>query len=92
MKNAFKYIVCLMFILLFTGSLWAKDKYTITVLPFALHSAESIEYVRQGIGDMLSTRIAIPNKIEVTGKDIVQEELKKSNIKEISLSDVYKIG
>ena len=92
MRNSFKYTFCVLFILLFTGSLWAKDKYTITVLPFALHSAESIEYVRQGIGDMLSTRIAIPNKIEVTGKDIVQEELKKSNIKEISLSDVYKIG
>jgi TolB-like protein len=92
MKNVFKYIVCLMILLSVTGSLWAKDKYTITVLPFAIHSAENIEYVRQGIGDMLSTRIAVSNKIEVTGKDIVQEELKKSNIKEISLSDVYKIG
>ena len=92
MKNVFKYIVCLIILLLSTGSLWAKDKYTITVLPFSLHSADNIEYVRQGIGDMLSTRISVPNKIEVTGKDIVQEELKKSNIKEISLSDVYKIG
>ena len=65
MKNAFKYIVCLMILLLATGSLWAKDKYTITVLPFSLHSAENIEYVRQGIGDMLSTRISVPNKIAV---------------------------
>jgi TolB-like protein len=92
MKNAFKYIVCLMILLLATGSLWAKDKYTITVLPFSLHSAENIEYVRQGIGDMLSTRISVPNKIAVVSKETVQQELKKSNIKEISLSDVYKIG
>ena len=92
MKNAFKYIVCLMILLLATGSLWAKDKYTITVLPFSLHSSENIEYVRQGIGDMLSTRISVPNKIAVVSKETVQQELKKSNIKEISLSDVYKIG
>ena len=92
MKKAFKYIVCLVIILMATGSLWAKDKYTITVLPFSLHSSENIEYVRQGIGDMLSTRISVPNKIEVVSKENVQQELKKSNIKEISLSDVYKIG
>jgi TolB-like protein len=92
MKKTFKYIACLIIILFFTGSLWAKDKYSVTVLPFTLHSSENIEYVKQGIGDMLITRIAVPNKIEVTGKDVVSEELKKTSVKEISLADVYNIG
>lgn len=92
MRKNFKYIFCLIFLLIATGSLWAKDKYTVTVLPFTLHSAENIEYVKQGIGDMLSTRISVPNKIVVTGKDAVLEELKKANIKEMSLNDAYKIG
>ncbi|MGV8056551.1 MAG: FG-GAP-like repeat-containing protein [Smithellaceae bacterium] len=92
MKKIFKYMVCLVIILLSTGSLWAKDKNVITVLPFTLNSSENIEYVRQGIQDMLITRISVSNKIEVTGKDIVTEELKKSNIKEISLTEVYSIG
>lgn len=92
MKKVFKYIFCLMIVILATESLWAKDKNTVTVLPFTLNSTENIEYVRQGIGDMLVTRISVADKIVVTGKDIVQEELKKSKIKEISLNDVYSIG
>jgi TolB-like protein len=92
MKHLFKYMICLIIVMIFTGSLWAKDKYVITVLPFALNSSENIEYVRQGIQDMLITRIAVSNKIDVTAKDVVAEELKKTNIKNISLSDVYSIG
>jgi TolB-like protein len=78
--------------MLSAGTLWAKDKYSVTVLPFTLNSSENIEYVRQGIQDMLITRIAVSNKIEVSGKDSVAEELKKSNIKDISLAEVYNIG
>jgi TolB-like protein len=92
MRKTIQYIFCLVVLLLATGSLWAKDKYTVTVLPFTLNSAENIDYVRKGIAEMLSTRISIPNKIEVTNKDVVLEELKKSNIKEITLIDVYKLG
>ena len=92
MRKIFQYIFCLLILLLATGSLWAKDKYTVTVLPFTLNSAENIDYVKKGIEEMLSTRISVPNKIEVTNKDVVLEELKKSNIKEITLIDVYKLG
>jgi TolB-like protein len=92
MRKSFKYTFCILIILLTTGSLWAKDKYIVTVLPFTLHSSENIEYVKQGIEDMLITRISVPNKIDVTGKDVVQEELKKSSVKEISPADVYNIG
>jgi TolB-like protein len=92
MRKIFQYIFCLLILLLATGSLWAKDKYTVTVLPFTLNSAENIDYVKKGITEMLSTRISVPNKIEVTDKDVVLEELKKSNIKEITLIDAYKLG
>ena len=92
MRKIFQYIFCLLILLSATGSLWAKDKYTVTVLPFTLNSADNIDYVKKGISEMLSTRISVPNKIEVTDKDVVLEELKKSNIKEVKLSDVYKLG
>ncbi|HEX7416227.1 MAG TPA: VCBS repeat-containing protein, partial [Smithellaceae bacterium] len=92
MKKYLQLIFCLTIILLATGSLWAKDKYTVTVLPFSLHSAENIDYVKQGIGDMLSTRISVPNKIEVTGKDVVLTELKKYKTKEMTLVEVYDLG
>jgi TolB-like protein len=92
MRKTFQYILCLLILLLATGSLWAKDKYTVTVLPFTLNSADNIDYVKKGISEMLSTRISVQNKIEVTDKDVVLAELKKSNIKEITLIDVYKLG
>ena len=92
MKKTFKFIICMIFILMLTGSLWAKDRYAVTVLPFTINSSENIEYVRQGIQDMLTTRIAASDKINVTAKDVVAEELKKTGIKNISLTDVYSIG
>lgn len=92
MRKILKYITCLIIILSFTGSLWAKDKYVITVLPFGLNSSENIEYVRQGIQDMLITRISASNKIEAVNKDVIAEELKKSGTKNISLAEVYSIG
>jgi TolB-like protein len=93
MRKIFKYIFCLLIVLLATGSLWAKDKYTVTILPFTLNSADKTDdYLKKGIPEMLSTRISVQNKIEVTDKDVVLAELKKSNIKEITLSDAYKLG
>ena len=92
MRKYLQLIFCLTIILLATGSPWAKDKYMVTVLPFSLHSAENIDYLKQGIGDMLSTRIFVPNKIEVTGNNIVSEELKKIKSRELTLADVYNLG
>ena len=92
MKKTISVILFLITILLVAGTLWAKEKYTVTVLPFSLHSAENIEYVRQGIGDMLISRISVSDKIEVTRKDVVQDVLKKTGAKELNLTDVQSIG
>jgi len=92
MRNTFQYIFCLVILLLATGSIWAKDNYTVTVLPFTLNSAENIDYVKQGIEEMLSSRISVPDKINVTDKNVVLEEIKKSKIKEITKADVYDLG
>jgi TolB-like protein len=92
MRKIFQYLFCLLIVLLATGSLWAKDKYTVTILPFTLNSADNIDYVKKGISEMLTTRISVPNKIEVTDKDAVATEIKKSKIKEITLVDAYNLG
>ena len=92
MRKTFQYIFCLVILLLATGSLWAKDKYTVTVLPFTLNSSENIDYIKQGIEEMLSSRISVPDKINVTNKNVVMEEIKKSKIKSITANDVYNLG
>ncbi len=93
MRKTFQYMFCLVILLSATGSLWAKDKYSVTVLPFTFNSADKTDdYLKKGIPEMISTRISVNSKIEVTDKDVVLAELKKSNLKEITLSDVYKLG
>jgi TolB-like protein len=92
MKKTIPTILCLTIVVLFAVFVWAKEKYTVAVLPFSLHSADNIEYVRQGIGDMLSSRIAVADKIVVTRKEAAQEALKKSGSKDLSMKDAQDIG
>ncbi len=88
------WICILPFVLIFlaAGASLAKDKYTVTILPFSLHSAGNIDYIKEGIETMLSSRIASSDKITVISRDVVAEELKKSKIKEISVSDIHNLG
>jgi TolB-like protein len=92
MRKILQYIFCLTIILLASGSLWAKDKYIVTILPFSVNSADNIDYVKQGIEEMLSSRISSSDKITITDKDVVLQELKKSKIKNMSSDDALKLG
>jgi TolB-like protein len=71
---------------------WAKEKSTVAILPFSVSSAENIDYVQQGIWDMLTSRISVDNKIEAINKDIVLTNLKESAKKELTLADIYGLG
>jgi len=72
--------------------LGAKEKSTVAVLPFTVHSEDNIEYVKQGISDMLSSRIAVEGKISVISKDLVQEAIKGKASKEFNIQDVNTLG
>ena len=84
--------LCATFILMSSGQLWAKDKATVAVFPFTVHSAENIGYVQQGILDMLTTRISNNEKINVVSKDLVLESVKSVKSKELSQADVIALG
>lgn len=92
MRKAFIYILFLTAIFLTAGSLCAKDNYIVTILPFSIHSAENIDYVKNGIEEMLTSRISASDKIKVTNKDAVLQQMKKSKIKAITADDVRNIG
>jgi TolB-like protein len=92
MRKVFIYILFLTAVLIAAGSLWAKDKYIVTILPFSIHSSENIDYIKNGIEEMLTSRISASTKINVSKKDAVLAQLKKSKIKEITADDAYNIG
>ena len=72
--------------------MWAKEKNSVAVLPFSVYSAENIDYVRRGIGDMLSSRISVSEKIDVVSPDAVLTALKETGGKELAIADIYSLG
>ncbi|MEI7671688.1 MAG: FG-GAP-like repeat-containing protein [Deltaproteobacteria bacterium] len=92
MNKSSKWLVGLLFFFVSLQPLWAKDKYTVAVLPFSVHSAENIDYVRQGIADMLASRISISDKLEIIGRDSLLNALNATAGKEFTPTDVYAVG
>jgi TolB-like protein len=92
MKNSFRWLACLICLIATASQSWAAGEKKVAVLPFTVHSAENIDYVRQGIGDMLSSRISVNEKIEVVNKESVLAAIKETGGKELTLADVYGLG
>ncbi len=92
MKYNLKLSLCLLLLFTAFGALAAKGEKTVAVLPFSVHSAESIDYVKQGIWDMLSSRIAVTDKIEVISKDSVLQAMKGKEGKDLAVQDIYGLG
>jgi len=92
MRNSYRWVAGLLFLIVSVQPLWAKDRNTVAVLPFSIHSAENIDYVRQGIGDMLASRISVNEKIDVIGKDSVLAALQEAAGRELALADAYALG
>lgn len=70
----------------------AADLKKVAVLPFAANSSENIEYIRDGVTDMLISRISVDGKIEVLSKYAVEETLGKVKKKGFTQSDAYVLG
>ena len=81
--------MCIVFL---APSLWAKEKYSVAVLPFSVNSMENIDYVQRGIGVMLSSRLSVSEKIAVISPDAIMTALKEIGGKELVLSDIYTLG
>ncbi|MCX7982241.1 MAG: hypothetical protein N2572_04935 [Syntrophales bacterium] len=78
--------------LLFVSGAYAQKKVYVTVLPFNVHSAENIDYVKQGVWDMLISRLSANEGIIVAGKDQVMEAIQSLKIKDLTLPNVYAVG
>ncbi len=77
------------------GAVGAEDAKvkTVAVLPFDVHSSENIEYIRNGVWDMLISRISVSGKIDVASKQDVLEAMGRRKGKgDWTREEVYALG
>ena len=90
-----KTILIALGILLFTAAFStpeAQQQKKIAILPFSVNSSENISYIRDGIWDMLISRVTVGGKTDVLSKTNVLEAMDKGTKKDITQADVSAIG
>ena len=70
----------------------AQQQKKIAILPFTVNSSENISYIRDGIWDMLISRVTVGGKTNVLSKSSVLEAMDKNQKKDLSQADVSAIG
>jgi TolB-like protein len=70
----FSRVIILAAALLMLLPVWstAQQPLRVAVLPFTVHSAEDLSYLRDGIWDIISSRIIVEGEIEVVEKPLVE--------------------
>jgi TolB-like protein len=92
MRTSCRWIAGLLLLIVSIQPLWAKEKSAVAVLPFSVHSADNIDYVRQGIGEMLASRISVNEKIDVISRETVREALPETAAQGLSAAAVQTLG
>ena len=73
-------ILCLLSLLALPFHLEAQPKepgkvYKVAILPFIIHSQENLDYLREGINDILTSRITVEGRIIVIERTVVERIL-----------------
>ncbi|MGE5856212.1 MAG: FG-GAP-like repeat-containing protein [Syntrophaceae bacterium] len=68
----------------------AQQTKKIAILPFTVNSSENINYIRDGIWDMLISRVTVSGKTDVLSKSSVLEAM--GTKKDITQADVLAVG
>lgn len=82
-------------ILILTGMFSAAEAQPtkkIAILPFSVNSSENINYIREGIWDMIISRVTVAGKTEVLSKSSVLEAMEKVPKRDMTQADVSAIG
>jgi TolB-like protein len=91
----FKKVVILTAAMLLLLPLWGsaqKQPLRVAVLPFTVHSTEDLSYLRDGIWDIISSRIIVEGEIETVEKPLVQRFFSDLRGAEISDQEARWLG
>ena len=67
-----RYLFFSLLFLVVAGTVWAEDVPKVAVFPFRINSKENLSYLKQGLADMLSTRLEKEKDISTVNKFAVQ--------------------
>ena len=66
--------------------------YRVAILPFLIHSQENLDYLREGIYDILASRITVEGRIEIIERSIVERALYEERPARLDEAVAQKIG
>lgn len=66
--------------------------YKVAILPFMTYSQENLDYLREGIYEILSTRIMVEGRIEVIDRNLVEKALYEERPMRLDEAVAQKIG
>ena len=92
MKKLFSSVLIGLILLIPGALIGAAEQKSVAVLPFVVHSAESLDYIKQGIWEMLASRLSSDGRLAVPSHDQIQDALGNFAGKELSQADVYELG
>jgi len=98
MKCKWTLPVLFLSLILFSPSLstpQAKDPsrvYKVAILPFLIHSQENLDYLREGIYDILSSRIIVEGRVQVIDRSLVERALLEEKPARLDEATAAKIG
>lgn len=91
----FSLSLTILFLLSATPFAQSKDSsrvYKVAILPFLIHSQENLDYLREGIYDILATRITVEGRIIVVDRSLVERALFEERPMRLDESVATRIG
>jgi len=69
----------------------ARD-YTVALVPFRMNADESIEYIENGVRDMIASRMSYDAPITLIEQGLVHDELSKTSSRELTRERLMELG
>ena len=66
--------------------------YKVAILPFMIHSQENLDYLREGINDILTSRITVEQRVVVIERSLVERALYEEKPTRLDEAAATKIG
>ncbi len=66
--------------------------YKVAILPFMIHSQENLDYLREGINDILTSRITVEERVVVIDRSVVERALYEEKPMRLDETAAAKIG